>query len=374
VHVAYNLLHLVPGETGGAEVYARRLLPALRKAEPELRLTLFMGGPAANEDWGEGVKVAPLRFDPRSRIRRVLAEQTLLPRAVRNVEADLLHNVFNTAPAVRTVPQVTTIHDLVFKRYPETHGLLAKGVEILVPLAARRSERVLTDSEASKTDIVRFLEVSADKVDVAPLGPGIPEDVAGPPPHEIRRRFELGDSPLVLSVLAKRPHKNAARLIEAFAQVPEGILVMPGYSTGYEDELRSSIDAAGLGGRVRLLGWVDDATLDGLYRAADCFVFPSLAEGFGLPVLEAMLRGVPVACSNATSLPEVAGDAALLFDPLDVDAIAVSVRRILEDRELAERLRAAGLERARRFSWKETARQTLGCYRKAIQDAASRRS
>jgi glycosyltransferase involved in cell wall biosynthesis len=366
VHVAYNLLHLVPDETGGAEVYARRLLPALRKAEPELRLTLFMGGPAANEDWGEGVKVAPLRFDPRSRIRRVLAEQTLLPRAVRNVEADLLHNVFNTAPAVRTVPQVTTIHDLVFKRYPETHGLLAKGVEILVPLAARRSERVLTDSEASKTDIVRFLEVSADKVDVAPLGPGIPEDVAGPPPHEIRRRFELGDSPLVLSVLAKRPHKNAARLIEAFAQVPEGILVMPGYSTGYEDELRSSIDAAGLGGRVRLLGWVDDATLDGLYRAADCFVFPSLAEGFGLPVLEAMLRGVPVACSNATALTEVAGDAALLFDPLDVEAIADAVRRILEDYALAERLRAAGRKRARRFSWEEAARLTLACYRKAL--------
>lgn len=374
MHVAYNLLHLVPGETGGAEVYARRLLAALRNFEPELKLTLFVGGPAAREDWGEGVNVVPLRFDPRSRVRRVLAEQTLLPGAVRRAEAELLHNVFNTAPAACPVPQVTTIHDVVFKRYPETHGLLAKGVEILVPLAARRSERVITDSEASKTDIVRFLDVAAEKVDVAPLGPGIPEDVEGAPPLEIRRRFELGDSPLVLSVLAKRPHKNGARLIEAFARVPDGILVMPGYSTGYEDELRRSIDEAGLGSRVRLLGWVDDATLDGLYRAADCFVFPSLAEGFGLPVLEAMLRGAPVACSNATSLPEVAGDAALLFDPLDVDAIAVSVRRILGDRELAERLRAAGLERARRFSWEETARQTLACYRKAIQDVSSKRS
>jgi glycosyltransferase involved in cell wall biosynthesis len=106
--------------------------------------------------------------------------------------------------------------------------------------------------------------------------------------------------------------------------------------------------------------------LDGLYRAADCFVFPSLAEGFGLPVLEAMLRGTPVACSNTTSLPEVAGDAALLFDPLDVEAIAVSVRRILEDTELAERLRAAARERARRFSWDEAARRTLASYRKAL--------
>jgi glycosyltransferase involved in cell wall biosynthesis len=366
VHVAYNLLHLVPGETGGAEVYARRLLPALRKAEPDLEMTLLLARSAAGEDWGEGVHVVPLRFDPRSRVRRVLAEQALLPAAVRQAAPDLLHNVFNTAPTVLSVPQVTTIHDVVFKRFPETHGLLAKGVEILVPLAARRSERVITDSEASKSDIVRYLDVPTEKVDVALLGPGILEDVEGPSPVEIRRLFDLRDAPLVLSVLAKRPHKNAARLVEAFARVPDAVLVMPGYSTGYERELRERVDAAGLGERVRLLDWVDDATLDGLYRTADCFVFPSLAEGFGLPVLEAMLRGAPVACSNATSLPEIAGNAALYFDPLDVDAIAVAVRRILEDDELAERLRTAGLERARQFSWDETARQTLASYRKAL--------
>ena len=367
MHVAYNLLHLVPSETGGAEVYARRLLPALRKAEPELEMTLFLGGAAAHEDWGEGVEVVPLRFDPRSRVRRVLAEQTLLPAAVRRAAPDLLHNVFNTAPAVHPVPQVTTIHDLVFKRFPETHGLLAKGVEILVPLAARHSDRVITDSEASKSDIVRFLGLPADRVDVAPLGPGIPEDVKGPAPLEVRRGFEIGDSPIVLSVLAKRPHKNARRLIDAFTRVPNGVLVMPGYSTSYERELREELDAAGLTERVRLLGWVDDELLDGLYRAADCFVFPSLAEGFGLPVLEAMIRGAPVACSNTTSLPEVAGNAALFFDPLDAEAIAVSVRRILEDAELAERLRAAGREQARQFSWEESARRTLACYRRVLE-------
>jgi glycosyltransferase involved in cell wall biosynthesis len=374
VHVAYNLLHLVPGETGGAEVYARRLLPALRKAEPDLEMTVFGGGAAAREDWGKGVEVVPLRFDPRSRIRRVLAEQTLLRAAVRRAAPDLLHNVFNTAPALLAVPQVTTIHDVVFKRYPETHGALARGVEVLVPLAARRSARVITDSEASKSDIAHFLDVPTEQVDVAPLGPGIPEEVTGPPPPEIRRRFEVGDSSLVLSVLAKRPHKNAARLIEAFVHVPDAVLVIPGYSTSHEHQLRERIDASGVGDRVRMLGWVDDATLDGLYRAADCFVFPSLAEGFGLPVLEAMLRGTPVACSNTTSLPEVAGDAALLFDPFEVDAIAISIRRILDDRELAERLHTAGLERARRFSWEETARRTLESYRKALQEPASSRS
>jgi alpha-1,3-rhamnosyl/mannosyltransferase len=167
----------------------------------------------------------------------------------------------------------------------------------------------------------------------------------------------------VLSVLAKRRHKNGARLIEAFAQVPGAVLLVPGYSTGYEDELRGRAEAVGVADRVRLLGWVDDATLDGLYRAADCFVFPSLAEGFGLPVLEAMLRGAPVACSETSSLPEVAGDAALLFDPLDVDAIADAIRRLLAEPEQAARLREAGLRQAARFTWDEAARRTLASYR-----------
>jgi glycosyltransferase involved in cell wall biosynthesis len=364
--VAVNLLHLVPGETGGAEMYARRLLAALPEAEPTLELTLFCGAAAARSLADERWTVSPLRFDPRNRVRRVLAEQTLLPATVRGQAFDLLHNIFNTAPAVVPVPQVTTIHDVVFKRFPETHGVLAKGVEVLVPLAARRSARVLTDSEASKRDIESFLRVPDERIDVVPLGPGIPEDVEGPAPLEIRQRFGVGDAPLVLSVLAQRPHKNAARLLEALAAVPEAILLVPGYSTAYERELHERLEAMGMTDRVRLLGWVDDATLDGLYRAADCFVFPSLAEGFGLPVLEAMLRGAPVACSNTTSLPEVAGDAALLFDPLDTTAIADSIRRILGDEELAKRLRAAGPRRAARFSWADAADRTVESYRRAL--------
>jgi glycosyltransferase involved in cell wall biosynthesis len=367
VHVAYNLLHLVPGETGGAEMYARRLLPALRGAEPELRMTLFVAQAAAQEgDWGEGVGVVPLRLDARSRMRRVLAEQTLLTKAVRRARPDLLHNLFNTAPAAVAVPQVTTIHDVIYRRHPD-EGLLALGVKVAVPLAARRSARILTVSEASKTDIVRFLGVPADRVDVVPNGPGIRDDVDGVPPDEIRRRFDVGDAPLVLTVAPSRPHKNVPRLVEALAGIPDAVLVVPGYRAGGDAELDELAERVGVADRLRRPGWVDEATLDGLYRSADCFVFPSIAEGFGLPVLEAMLREVPVACSNATSLPEVAGEAALYFDPTDVDAIAVSVQRILEDVDLANRLRAAGLERARRFSWEESARLTLACYRRAVE-------
>jgi len=368
VHVAYNLLHLVAGETGGAEIYARRLLPALREADPSLRMTLFASSASGVDEWAEGMEVVPLRFDARSRVRRVLAEQTLLNSAVRRAGPDLLHNVFNTAPAVVPVPQVTTIHDVIHRRYPDP-GLMGLGVKAAVPVAAHRSARILTVSEASKTDIVRFLGVPFDRVDVALNGPGIAEDAEGPSPDEVRRLYEVGDAPMVLTVAPSRPHKNVSRLVEALAEVPDAVLVVPGYATGKDADVDKLARKLGVADRIRRPGWVDEATLDGLYRAADCFVLPSLAEGFGLPVLEAMLRGAPVASSNATSLPEVAGDAALYFDPEDADAIAFAIRRILEDDAFAERLREAGRERAGKFSWDESARQTLACYERASRSS-----
>ena len=157
-------------------------------------------------------------------------------------------------------------------------------------------------------------------------------------------------------------------LVEA-SREGDHLLVIPGYTTSYEGELRARIAALGLQQRVRLLPWVDDADREGLYDLASAFVFPSLYEGFGLPVLEAMARGVPVACSNAASLPEVAGDAALLFDPRDTRAITVAIERILNDPTEAERLRAAGHKQAARFSWQATATGTLAAYERALAPA-----
>jgi glycosyltransferase involved in cell wall biosynthesis len=142
--------------------------------------------------------------------------------------------------------------------------------------------------------------------------------------------------------------------------------VLPGYPTPYEGELQDRALALGLERDVRFVDWVSDGELEGLWEAADAFVFPSLYEGFGLPVLEAMARGVPVACSNASSLPEVAGDAAILFEPHDEAAIAAAIERLLGDESEAARLRAAGLRRAGEFSWERTARATFEVYRRAL--------
>jgi glycosyltransferase involved in cell wall biosynthesis len=374
--VGVNLLHLVPDETGGSELYARRLLPALLDEADPPELTLFATRETAAslraEPWARGVRIEEIRVESRHRARRVLAEQTLLPQAARRNRVDLLHNVFTTAPALPGVPQVTTILDVIYKRYPETHpGILAWGMRALVPLAARRSRRILTLSEASKADIVRFLGLAPERVDVTYLGPGLPDDATPTPEDELRRQLNLGDEPIVLTVSAKRPHKNLERLISAVGTLEAPAkLVVPGYATPFEEDLRARAERVAPG-RVVFTGWVDSQTLEGLYRAATCFVFPSLAEGFGLPVLEAMRRGLPVACSDASSLPELGGDAALYFDATQTHAIQAALERLLVDSNLRERLSAAGGKQAKKFSWSDTAARTLESYERALATARS---
>jgi glycosyltransferase involved in cell wall biosynthesis len=168
-------------------------------------------------------------------------------------------------------------------------------------------------------------------------------------------------------VSARRPHKNLLRLIEAVALLPDDVaLVLPGYPGPHDDPLRDHARQIGIEHRVHLAGWIDDAQLEGLYRASACLAFPSLAEGFGLPVLEAMARDLPVACSGVSAMPEVAGDAALLFDPLSVEAIAGAIGHLLADPALRARLIERGRERAALFSWERTARETVATYERTL--------
>ena len=369
--VGLNLLHLVPGQTGGSEMYARRLIPALLDGDG-LDLVLFAsreGAPALRaEPWAGNAEIVELPVSGSSRGRRVLAEQTLLPRAARRAGIDLLHNLFTTAAVAPGVPQVTTILDLIYKRFPEAHsGVRSLGMRMLVPLSAKRSTRIIAISEATKSDIVSLLGVDPSHVDVTYLAPGLGDAVDPAPEAALRERHSLGESPIVLSVSAHRPHKNLERLIDAIAVLERPfVLVVPGYETRWEDEFAAHVRRRGVQERVRLIGWLGDAELEGLYASATCMAFPSLAEGFGLPVLEAMARGLPVACSNATSLPEVAGEAALYFDPLDLPAMTGAIERLLGDAELRERLAAAGREQAARFTWERTAEGTRRSYERAL--------
>jgi glycosyltransferase involved in cell wall biosynthesis len=373
MHIGLNLVYLVPGDTGGTETYAQELIPELVAAAPDARFTAFINREAAGQagrPWGELVPAVTVPVNARNRAQWVRGEQQLLPRLAAKAGVDLLHSLANTAPAWGGYRRVVTIHDLAYRLAPEAHlGLLGMGMRVLVPLAAHRSHRIIVDASSTRDDVRRFLRVSADKVEVVPLGLGSARHPVIAPEHELRERLGAGDRPIVLCVAAMRPHKNLARLVGAVALIPADrrpLLVLPGYPTAHGQELRRLAGELGVPGDVRFPGWVDASELEGLYAAAACFVFPSLIEGFGLPVLEAMARGVPVACSGRGSLSEVAGNAALLFDPESEPAIAAAIERLLRDRAEADRLAAAGRERARRFSWAATAAGTLAGYRKAL--------
>ncbi len=368
-HIGLNVLYLVPGAVGGSEIYAHQLIGALGRARPDVRFTVFCGreaGPSLRAvGWPANVVVRVLPVRCASKPLRIAAEIVLLPVVARRAGVELLHSLGTTSPPLTGMPSVVTILDLIYEAYPDTFPKPALyGLRALVGPAARRATRVITISEAVKRDVVERLRVPAERVDAVLLGHGMAAASAVTPARELRSRFGLADDPVVLCVSAALVHKNLPRLLEAFAALglEDTRLVLVGHAGRDLALLQTRAARLGVADRVVFTGWISAEDLEGLYALADCCAYPSLYEGFGMPVLEAMSRGVPLACSNATSLPEVAGDAALLFDPHDTAAIASALRQILTDPELAATLRARGKARATTFTWPRTAENVLATY------------
>jgi glycosyltransferase involved in cell wall biosynthesis len=357
------------------ETYARELIPALLDVEQGLRVTSFVNREAYGTagPWSELTEQVLVPVRARRRAGWVRGEQQLLPRLAARAGVDLLHSLASTAPAWGNFCRIVTVHDLIYRIYPEAHfGPRAKGMGLLVPLATRRSDRVIAPSQNTRDDLIRLLAVPAAKIDVVPEGVSS-ASAAGTPESDLRARYDLTDRAVVLTASAMRPHKNLRRVLDAWALIPcerRPLLVLPGYPTRHEHELRAHAAELDVTDDTRFVGWVSSADLEGLYRLASCFVYPSLYEGFGLPVLEAMARGLPVACSDRGALAEVAGDAARIFDPESPRSIADAVEELRADVAFANRLRAAGLDRASRFTWSETARATLRSYEAVLDSAA----
>jgi glycosyltransferase involved in cell wall biosynthesis len=351
----------------GIGTYIRNLLRHLSRMDRETEFVLL----CRPQDREALAALGPnFRAVPEAAGNYTVAEQLKIPIALRREGVTLFHAPHYVLPPLVRCASVVTIHDCIHLMFPQyLPGRLAHGyAKASISLAAMRSTRVLTVSESSKRDILRFVDAPAEKIDV--IYNAYDERFGVEPREEdvvrVRERYQLHDE-FVLYAGNVKPHKNLERLIRAFDLVRKrGLdhlkLVLIGDDISKYAALRRAVHQYQLHKYVRFLGYLPEETLAVLYRLAGVFVFPSLYEGFGLPPLEAMASGTPVVTSNVSSLPEVAGDAAVLVDPYDPQAIADGIYRVLTDEDLRVSLTRKGLARARQFSWETSVKRVRAIY------------
>ena len=305
-----------------------------------------------------------------------LRQQWAVPPLLRGFQADVYHSSYYLMPYWSGVPGVVTIHDLIPLRYPEYYTAFQRLVYgVTIRLAARTCRLVLADSEATAADLQRLLGLDQDRIRVVPAAADPRFHVCTPAEvSDVRRKYGLPQKYL-LHLSSGKPHKNLVRLVDAWALVTGeretagNVLVLAGQVSPRYPEARDRIEALGVEEDVRVLGRIPEKDLPALYSGATWFVFPSLYEGFGLPVLEAMTCGTPVVCSNTSSLPEIAADAAITFDPVDTEAIAEALSMALGDATLREDVRQKAIVRAKDFGWEHTARLVYDCYGEVVAGA-----
>ena len=355
----------------GIGTYVRNLLRHLSRIDSSTEYVLFCrpGDCASVAELGENFR-AVAEHAPAYSFR----EQLSVPLALRREGIDLFHAPHYVLPALTPCRSIVTIHDCIHLRFPQylPNRFAYAYARASLWIATHRSSRILTVSEASKRDILRYFSVPDAKIDV--IYNAIDERFGEAPPEDeitrVRERYQLND-PFVLYAGNIKPHKNLERLIEAFYTLRRGgleqvKLLIIGDEISKYATLRRAVHKYKLHQHVRFFGFVPDKTLAVLYRLAGVFVFPSLYEGFGLPPLEAMASGTPVITSNLSSLPEVVGDAALLIDPYDPDAIADAMRRVLTEPALRDDLRERGFKRVREFSWERSVRRVRQIYEEVL--------
>jgi glycosyltransferase involved in cell wall biosynthesis len=369
--------------TTGSGQYTRRLVRGLAALGQDSRIILVT--PEKKQDARSKMQEIPtsclLHPVPcsRSNLRKVWFEQIAFPRACRRLHADVAHVPYWAPPLRPTIPTVVTIHDLIPLLLHEYRGgPLVQLYTALVGYAARSATRVLTDSEFSRQDIIAHLSLAQDHVRAVYLAGGDNyTPTPAPSDTDVRTRYSLPER-YVLYLGGFDVRKNVAALIDAYHCAAPSIgethpLViagqLPANDTPFAPDPRRLAQEHGLDERiVRFIDFPDDADKPALYRGATAFIFPSRYEGFGLPPLEALACGTPVVGSDTSSIPEIVGDGGLLLSPDDVEGMAQALVKLVTDVEFRTELSRRALAQAARFSWEQTARETLAAYR----DAASR--
>ena len=364
--------HLLSGQAGyrsaGIHSYIANLLRHLPAQAPSSwEFQAFVG--AANSLSFPGVQMSRTPMNTTSPMSRIVWEQTLQPLQLR--QFDLYHALAFVAPLLLTAPMVVTVYDLSFLRYPErlstARRLYLRG---MTALTCARARRVLAISQSTADDLTALLGVPASKIDVTPLGydkaafrPRLDTEI-----EHFRRKHSLPDR-FWLYVGTLEPRKNLPQLIRAYSRLAPSErlpLILGGGSGWRAKNLFELIEELGLGDSVKHVGYIPAADLPLWYNCAEAFLFPSVYEGFGLPVLEAMACGTPVITTNSSSLPEVAGRSGICLPPNDLDAWVAALKAARHDGDWRASARQLGLERATQFSWARAAELTVASYRAAL--------
>jgi alpha-1,3-rhamnosyl/mannosyltransferase len=355
----------------GIGTYIHNLIRALAEIDDQNHYVLFVGTPGRDllSDLPENFHLV-FEHAPVYSAREQLALSWRLLR----LRLDLYHATHYVLPAVVRCKAVVTIHDIIHLLYPEflPNRLAFLYAQRMIRHSLTRGDRILADSQNTKDDLMSYFDTDGRKIEV--IYPGVADLFRRPlADEEVERVLARHgvERPYLLFVGNPKPHKNLDNVIAAFARVVaagrfDGDLVCVGGRDHSQARLLHGAARLGIADRVRMLGHVAEESLPALYRGAKIFLYPTLYEGFGLPVVEAMASGVPVITSSTSSLREISTGYAELVDPLDVEAMAATISRCLADDELLARLRSAGLERAAQFSWRQTAAQTLAAYERTI--------
>jgi glycosyltransferase involved in cell wall biosynthesis len=369
--VGINLLWMVPGVVGGSETYTARLLSGLAERSTTFDYTIF-AVPQFADAHPELAKTFKTAYAPVSgqwKSFRVAGENSWLLRECRRRKISLVHHAGGVVPALHSGRPVLTIHDLQYLYYPEYFTRTKLGyLKAMVPRSAEAARLILTPSEYTRRTVIERLDIDPTIVVVVPHG--ISPRERKRTQTDVRERYGIRGNYFLYPAITY-PHKNHLVLIEAFERVarmhPDVVLVLTGAKGSMEVRVSSEITRRGIGDNVRRLGYVPAADLDELYHEAVAMVFPSRFEGFGAPVLEAMSRSCPVVASDATSLPEVIGDAGLLMSPDNPDHWAQAMNDLLDDGETRAGLAKAGVERAKEFTWNKAADILEDSYSHALE-------
>ncbi len=357
---------------GGIGRYVRQLVAALATHDTNTDYNLFIAGAgqlpaslAPNFTW-QPTRISPLwlaRFWHRLKLP--------FPVEIFTGRTQLYHATdFVLPPTLRQTRTLLTVHDLSFVRVPEAASPRLKAyLDAVVPRSTRNADHILADSQATKDDLIALYDLPPEKITV--LLSGV-EDRFKRVEHTfaIRQKYNIPDRPYIFSIGTVQPRKNYERLIQALARLRSSGhdvgLVIAGGKGWLDAPIYAMIEQSQMADYVHFIGFADDVDLPALYSAAACVSFATLYEGFGFPVLEGMACGTPVLTSNVSSLPEVAGDAALMVDPYNVEAITDALRRLLDDTQLRETLIGRGYIQAAKFTWESSAKHLIQIYQQML--------